>query len=124
VLVSSISRIELEPDGKHMVVQSEQSTLSFHYTVFRELLAVLPAAIMQSERMLQPTRHVNLAMGCEGWELGAIDDGKSLVLTLRLQGGADISFCLPREQIPPMVDALIGAARLVQIPTHASGPLQ
>ena len=122
--VASIERIELEPDGQHMVVHSDRSTLTFHYSVFRELLAVLPAAIMQSERMLQRTPHINFAMGCEGWELGAIDNGKSLVLTFRLQGGADVSFCLPREQIPPMVDALISAARLVQIPTHASGPLQ
>jgi hypothetical protein len=110
VRVASIERIELEPDGQHMVVHSDRSTLTFHYSVFRELLAVLPAAIMQSERMLQRTPHINFAMGCEGWELGAIDNGKSLVLTFRLQGGADISFCLPREQIPPMVDA--------------SGPLQ
>jgi len=122
VRVASIERIELEPDGQHMVVHSNRSTLTFHYSVFRELLAVLPAAIMQSERMLQRTPHINFAMGCEGWELGAIDNGKSLVLTFRLQGGADVSFCLPREQIPPMVDALISAARLVQIPTHASGP--
>ncbi len=124
VRVASIERIELEPDGQHMVVHSDRSTLTFHYSVFRELLAVLPAAIMQSERMLQRTPHINFAMGCEGWELGAIDNGKSLVLTFRLQGGADVSFCLPREQIPPMVDALISAARLVQIPAHASGPLQ
>jgi hypothetical protein len=40
VRVTSIDRIELEPDGKHMVVHSEQSTLTFHYSVFRELLAV------------------------------------------------------------------------------------
>src|SRR5476649_1340168 len=47
--VASIERIELEPDGQHMVVHSDRSTLTFHYSVFRELLAVLPAAIMQSE---------------------------------------------------------------------------
>jgi hypothetical protein len=124
LLIDSIDRFELEPDGKHLAVHSDRSVLTFHCSVFRELLAMLPPAIMQSERLLQQTPHVNFAMSCEGWELGAIDNGNSLILTFRLHGGANVSFCLPREQIPPMVDALISAARLVPIPQQASGPLQ
>jgi hypothetical protein len=124
VLVESISRFELEADGKHLAVHSERAVLTFHYSVFRELLAVLPAAVLQSERLLHKTPHVNFAMGCEGWELGAIDNGNSLVLTFRLQGGANVAFCLPREQIPPMVDALISAAQLVPVQPYMNGPLQ
>jgi hypothetical protein len=126
LLIDSIDRFELESDGRHLAVHGENLALRFHHSVFRELMAVLPAAVLQAERLLQPTPQVNFAMGCEGWELGAIDDGASLILTFRLQGGTNISFCLPREHIPPMVDALISAARLVALPapTHAGGSLQ
>lgn len=124
LLIDSIDRLELASDGKHLAMHSERSVFRFHYSVFRELLAVLPAAVMQAERLLQQTPHVNFAMGCEGWELGAIDNGNSLVLTFRVQGGANVSFCLPREQIPPMVDALISAARLVPMAPQVNGPLQ
>lgn len=126
LVINSIDGFELESDGRHLSIHGENLALKLHYSVFRELLAVLPAAVLQAERLLQPTPQVNFAMGCEGWELGAIDDGASLVLTFRMQGGSNVSFCLPREQIPPMVDALISAARLVALPTpaYAGGPLQ
>jgi hypothetical protein len=124
LVVDSIERFELTPDGRHLLVHIPGSVVSVHRSVFRQLLDTLPRAIVRSERILQNNPRFNFAMVSESWELVPIDNGKNLVFRFCLPGGADMQVCVPREQIPGMVDALITAAHLVVIASESTMTVQ
>jgi hypothetical protein len=124
LVVESIERLELAADGRHLLVHSPNSVVSVHRSVFRELLAALPTAIVRSERILQDNPRFNFTMISESWEVVPIDNGRNLVFKFCLPGGADLQVCLPREQIPHMVDSLIAAAGLVVIAAESTMTVQ
>jgi hypothetical protein len=98
--------------------------LSVHRSVFRKLLATLPTAIGRSDRILQDNPRFNFTMISESWELIPIDNGRNLVFKFYLPGGGDLQVCVPREQIPRMVDTLIAVAGLVVIASESSATVQ
>jgi hypothetical protein len=122
--VDSIERFELAADGTHLLVYSQGSVLSVHRSVFRKLLATLPTAIGRSDRILQDNPRFNFTMISESWELIPIDNGRNLVFKFYLPGGGDLQVCVPREQIPRMVDTLIAVAGLVVIASESSATVQ
>ena len=53
---------------------------------------------------------MGLALHCQGWEVGRLHGMAMVVIRFRLSGSAGLSFSLPAEQIPHLLQALGGAA--------------
>ncbi|GLU31355.1 hypothetical protein WKR88_15010 [Trinickia caryophylli] len=110
--IDSISAVELTPDGQYLVVLGNAGTAAVHRSLFDHLLVALPHAIELSNRLNGGTAQKCFALHCHGWEIGRLDGTDHLVVRFQLNGNAGISFSVPRDQVPYMVQALCAAAGL------------
>ncbi|HWT38540.1 MAG TPA: hypothetical protein VN289_19795 [Paraburkholderia sp.] len=109
-VVESITDLQLTEDGLYLLLQGNQPTTAIHRSVLDHLLVALPNAIEHSDRVINKNDHMAFAYQSYGWEIGRLNGTDVAVLRFRLGGNMGLSFSLPLEQIPPLIEALSGVA--------------
>jgi hypothetical protein len=109
-IVRQISSADLSADGEFLLIHDGDATAALHRSVFNDLLVALPNAMEKIQRIgnhASPSFAVMQARGCE---VGRIDGTRHLVIRFRLSHTASLSFTVPCEQVPGIVEALESAA--------------
>ncbi|MEM5342145.1 hypothetical protein [Paraburkholderia azotifigens] len=109
-VVDSITDLQLSEDGLYLLLHGNQPTTAIHRSVLDHLLVALPNAIEHSDRVINKNDHMAFAYQSYGWEIGRLNGTEVAVLRFRLAGNMGLSFSLPLEQIPPLIEALSGVA--------------
>ncbi|MBN3755645.1 hypothetical protein G3N95_22070 [Paraburkholderia sp. Tr-20389] len=109
-VVDSITDLQLTEDGRYLLLHGNQPMTAIHRSVLDHLLVALPNAIEQSDRVITRNDHTAFAYQSYGWEIGRLNGTEVAVIRFRLAGNMGLSFSLPLEQIPPLIEALTGVA--------------
>ncbi|MDT8837135.1 hypothetical protein ParKJ_06910 [Paraburkholderia fungorum] len=119
-VLNSISDMQLTADGQYLLIHGNQPTAALHRSVLNDLLVALPNAIEHADRVIHNDREMGFALRCQGWEVGRLHGMEMVVIRFRLSGSAGLSFSLPAEQIPHLLQALGGAANAASAAGEAS----
>ncbi|MGF6601454.1 hypothetical protein P3T23_006196 [Paraburkholderia sp. GAS448] len=112
LVVDSITGLQLTEDGLYLLLHGKQPTTAIHRSVLNELLAALPNAIEHSDRLLNKNPDTVFAFQSYGWEIGRLNGTEVAVIRFRLAGNTGLSFSVPCEQIPFLIEALNGVANV------------
>ena len=108
--LNSITEMQLTADGQYLLIHGNQPTAALHRSVLNDLLVALPNAIEHADRVLHNNQELGFALQCQGWEVGRLNGMEVVVIRFRLSATAGLSFSLPAEQIPYLLQALGGVA--------------
>ncbi|MFT0174838.1 hypothetical protein ACLKMY_39010 [Paraburkholderia mimosarum] len=123
-IVRQISSADLSADGEFLLIHDGSATTALHRSVFNDLLVALPNA-MEKIQCIDKSQAPSFAlMHARGCEVGRLDGTRHLVIRFRLSKTASLSFMVPCEQIPGIVEALETAAHHEATPSSLAVRLQ
>ncbi|MBN3810870.1 hypothetical protein [Paraburkholderia sp. Ac-20347] len=109
-VLRKISSADLSADGEFLLIHDGNATAALHRSVFNDLLVALPNAMEKIQRIEKTPAPSFTVMHARGCEIGRLDGTRHLVIRFRLSMTAGLSFAVPCEQIPGIVEALESAA--------------
>lgn len=122
VPINSIEGYQVTEDGNHMLLKTDfPPTLAIHESALLPLLTSVIACIGQTTAKKGEERPV---FSAQWWEFGVSPDGQSLILSFRLQGGANFSFKVHRDQCAHMSEVLSVIAQGESNQSRTGGPIQ
>jgi len=107
-LLNSITDMQLTADGQYLLIHGNQPTAALHRSVLNDLLVALPNAIEHADRVAHNDQQMGFALQCQGWEVGRLNGMGMVVIRFHLSANAGLSFSLPADQIPYLLQALGG----------------
>jgi hypothetical protein len=122
----AISRVEgamVTDDGSNMLLKLQQSggtelVLAFPAEQIGNLIQLAAQSATGARAAQGADPAVRESFVVEGWDVGLGSEDRAVVLTLKLRGGAELSFMLPQGVQQPLIDKL--AATVAPPPADAS----
>lgn len=108
-VTNGVKSVTVSDDGQTALVQFDADMLPVaipagHILRFVQMLS---HSARQSERILQRDPDVRILFPCERWEVGQHKGTDKVFLSFRMNGGMEMAFQIPRDNVETMRDSLL-----------------